>query len=451
MKLARYCATAAIALATSTAITAPALAASEVEALRQQLRALEQRLQELETKGAETQQQVQETQETLDNEVVRSDGLGSFVVPGTDTRISFGGYAKADFIYDFGGSIGSDDLFVPESIVIGGENDPKFTAHARQTRFNVRTSTPSELGPVKTLIEGDFFGAGGNEVFSNSFALRLRHAYGEVGNLGAGQFWTNFMPIETYPTTVDFNGPAGIPFIRQAQLRWTQPVSDNFTLIGSLENSEFSGSAVDVTDADGDGDTAELLGFGESVGPLAGVAAGIDVAPDAVLTGIYRGDFGLVRASGVARYFGGQDGGDGEFGWGLNAGASLNVTDSTKLLLNGTGGDGIGRYLINGFGQDGVIDAGGNVDTTAAYGVTGQIQQKLTDDLTAAIAYGRYEILEDLAPTSIDNLQTIHGSLFWSPVDRVTFGAEAIFGRIETQNGASDNAARVQTSVQVNF
>lgn len=433
-------------------VAAPALAASEVELLREQLRTLERRLAELEQREAAQQAQIDETAETVETEVVKSGGsLGTFILPGTDTRISIGGYVKGDFIYDFGGSIGSDDLFVPETIAIGGENDPRFTAHARQTRLRIRTTTPSDFGPVKTLLEGDFFGGGGNEVISNSFAFRIRHAFGEVGPVGAGQFWTNFMPLEAYPSTVDFQGPAGIPFIRQAQLRWTEPITDNFTLIGSLENSEFSGQAVDAGDVDGDGDTAELITFGESLGSFAGLAAGIDVAPDAILTGIYRDDFGSLRVSAVGRRFGGQGTGDGAFGWGLNGAANLNLGDSTRLLASVTGGDGVGRYILNGFGLDGIIDAGGNVRPIGALGVTGQVQQDLGEDWMAALAYGRFDVFDTVSPGAVDSLQTVHGSLFWRPLDRVTFGAEAIFGMIENQAGADDHAVRLQTSVQVDF
>jgi hypothetical protein len=39
----------------------------------------------------------------------------------------------------------------------------------------------------------------------------LRHANLTVGNLLIGRSWTNFMPIESYPVTLDFQGPSGIP------------------------------------------------------------------------------------------------------------------------------------------------------------------------------------------------------------------------------------------------
>ena len=72
-------------------------------------------------------------------------------------------------------------------------------------------------------MEGDFFGAAGNESVSNSNGLRVRHAYGTLGGLLAGQTWTTFSDVAAYPETVDFGGPVGVIFARQAQVRWTQP------------------------------------------------------------------------------------------------------------------------------------------------------------------------------------------------------------------------------------
>lgn len=431
------------------------MAASELELLRDQLQRLENRINELETKEAQTAETAEENREVIETEVIKSGGsLGGFIFPGTDTRVTIDGYVKGDFIYDLNGSVGSDDLFVPESIGVGDSDDERFTAHARQSRFILRTSTPSSFGPVKTLFEGDFFGVGGNEVISNSFSFRIRHLYGEVGNFAAGQFWTNFMPIEAYPSTVDFQGPAGIPFIRQAQVRWTQPVTDNFEIRASLENSEFTG----IADDDGDPAT-DPVGFGETTGALGGFEAGIDVAPDAILTGLYSGDFGLVRGSVLGRFFGGNEGidgvgddGDGAFGWGVNLATNARLFEGTRLLMSATYGDGIGRYIINGFAADGFIDADGNVDTIRSLGLTAQLQQKLTPDVTAALAGGYYRVFDTFFPTDIEDLQTVHATLFWRPVDRVTFGAEAIWGRAnQALDGQDDSAVRLQTSLQINF
>ncbi|MEO1723553.1 MAG: DcaP family trimeric outer membrane transporter [Pseudomonadota bacterium] len=429
----------------------PAVAQTELELLKQQLQALSERIEQLEAENAVQTERVAEVEETIETEVVRSgNSLGDFILPGTGTRIQIGGFVKGDFIYDASGDIGADDLFVASSIGVDEGDDRRFTAHARESRLSVRTTTPSSFGPIKTLFEGDFFGFGpvGTEVLTNSFSFRIRHLYGEVGPIGGGQFWTNFMPIETFARTVDFQGTAGASFIRQAQLRFTQPVGDNLVLRASLENSEFSGRI----DADGDPTTTDLLPFGDTApGPLGGLEASLDVAPDVTLTALYTGDFGLVRGAVVGRRFGGQDGGDGAFGYGLNAAARLNLWGGATGLASLTWGDGVGRYIIDGVGLDGVIDADGDVDTIQSLGFSAQLQQKVTDDLTLAVAYGRFDVFDTFLPDDIDTLQTLHASAFFTPFDRVTFGGEVIFGMRENADGADDTALRLQTSVQVNF
>lgn len=337
-------------------------------------------------------------------------------------------------IYDVSESTG--DLFVPESITVDGPDDAGFRAHARQSRLFVKTKTPSEFGDVKTLFEGDFFGSGGNEVFSNSASFRIRHAYGEVGGLGVGQFWTNFMPIESYPSTVDFNGPAGIPFIRQAQVRYTAPLNDNLTVSGSLENSEFNGR-----DANGV--------FSESL--TLGVAAGLDKFPDATLAATYRDDFGLIKLAGVGRILSSPVGDDDAFGWGVNLSGNTGLWKGGNLLGSLTYGDGVGRYILNGFGQDAFVDASGDIDTIEAYGITGQITHALTDNITLGLAYGRYEALDTFGPNDLEAVNTIHATAFWNPTERVTIGGEVIWGDRENENGADDDALRLQTSFQVNF
>ena len=107
--------------------------------------------------------------------------------------------------------------------------------HARQTRIGFATSTDTEYGKLKTVIETDFYGAGGNTTYSNSWGLRMRKAYGQLGNLLVGQNWSTFIDLNTYAEVLDFGGPAGSLFNRQAQIRWTQPFNGGSVMF-ALEN-----------------------------------------------------------------------------------------------------------------------------------------------------------------------------------------------------------------------
>ena len=64
-----------------------------------------------------------------------------------------------------------------------GEDHNTF-AGVRQSRLGFRSSTPTAVGELKTIFEFELFGTG---VDSGQTTFRLRHAWGELGRLGAGQ------------------------------------------------------------------------------------------------------------------------------------------------------------------------------------------------------------------------------------------------------------------------
>ncbi len=48
----------------------------------------------------------------------------------------------------------------------------------------------------------------------------LRHAYGELGQFGAGQYWSPFMDEDAFPNSFEYWGPNGMVAFRNVQFRW---------------------------------------------------------------------------------------------------------------------------------------------------------------------------------------------------------------------------------------
>lgn len=415
--------------------------------LKQELRALTERLQELEAKLAETEEKVDETRDRAILATGKSPG--SFLIPGTNTEFSISGYVKADFIYDLkqkqgvgGGSINPTTLLPPPAVV---NSQNQFQAHARQSRVRISTSTPTPLGDLNTVIETDFFGAGGNQNQSNSYGMRLRNAYVQIGGLLAGQYWTNFGTLNAVPGTLDFWGPSGYTFIRQAQVRWTQSIDDKLKFSVSLENPE----AVQVSCLAG------LAACGNPVPP--GFGKFLDKLPDAVGALEYNDDWGQIRFSILGRQLTTPDGRQDALAYGINIGGTFAAWPGGNILANFTYGDGIGRYLIGGVGQGAFYGpmrgrAGLVLETKAAYGLVLGANHKFTDTVMGQIAVGRYEIKDAMrlrAP--FRRTATLHASLFWSPLSRLTIGGEVIYYYRENLNGTKNENVRLQTSVQVSF
>ncbi len=147
-----------------------------------------------------------------------------------DYTWKFGGYVKVDLIHDFD-EIGSTDSFDTRTIPTTGDTDGDNTRiHARQTRLNLDVRGPTEVGPFRAFVEGDFF--------SDQNGFRMRHAYGTVGEVLGGQTWSTFMDEDAMPETIDFESPTAFPLIRQAQVRWTKELEDGNYYAISLEDPD---------------------------------------------------------------------------------------------------------------------------------------------------------------------------------------------------------------------
>jgi hypothetical protein len=118
-----------------------------------------------------------------------------------------------------------------------GEDHSTF-AGVRQSRLGFRSSTPTDLGEFTTIFEFELFGTGVDE---GQTTFRLRHAWGELGALGAGQYWSPFTDPDVYPNSLEYWGPTGIPWYRNVQLRYTPIQTDTSNLMLALLRPGASG------------------------------------------------------------------------------------------------------------------------------------------------------------------------------------------------------------------
>ncbi|WP_123401725.1 DcaP family trimeric outer membrane transporter [Inmirania thermothiophila] len=151
-----------------------------------------------------------------------------FQVPGTSTKLDLGGYVKLDIIYNdvtAGEDSQANIEFTPSAIPIDGkeEGTDQIQFNGRESRVWIKTSTPTDKGPLNSHLEFDFDTAEGNQVVSNSRGARIRHAYFTWNNILMGRTWSTVMILPALPETNDFGGPAGDSFVRQGQVRLTFP------------------------------------------------------------------------------------------------------------------------------------------------------------------------------------------------------------------------------------
>jgi len=373
--------------------------------------------------------------------VTAGDLPGSFKLPGSNTSVKLGGYVKLDAVFsDHSAGVASTaDLeyeagAVPVGPSAGANEKNQIKLHARQSRLFLQTSTPSSWGDATTYLEFDLFGASGNESVSNSHGLRVRHAYGTLGRLLAGQTWTTASDPATYPETVDFGGPAGVLFARQAQVRWTQPFSGG-TWSVALENPE----------------SVVSLPGGESF------RADDDRYPDLagnVKFGVGRAKYsiaGLVRQLRVdsANAPASQD---QKWGGAIGVNGLIPFGKTDDVRLSAYYGNAIGRYST-GFFSDAVLDANSHLVLPTQWMAMAAVRHFWTTSLRSNLALSALQSNNPQGTAGGVNRSaaSAHLNLIWSPTPRTNLGLEVIHASREVQSGDSGRLNRIQAAAQYLF
>jgi len=352
-------------------------------------------------------------------------------------KVSIGGYIKVDLLYDMGVHAG-DSVFLP-TISTNEEHSKgeKTRIHARESRLNLTYNDKSKYGDVKAFIEADFYGTKGEENIANGDGLRLRQAYGKVGNFLFGQTWTNFTDVESMPETLDFGNPAGMSSTRQAQFRYTIKRNAWQTSF-AVENPES-----DFIDSNGDS--------GETTGEKS------DPIPDFTILTKYSFNSGHLALAGVYRQIGADNGFQSDkvnaYGVALSGTKNIYKKDNFKFRFNY--GDGIGRYIRDAYKHSASLNQNNyKLDTQTAYGFYVGYQHFWLDNLRSSLIYGLTEMdnnTEVIGTGENKKLETIHTNLIYSLEHNIELGLEYIFGKRELDNGEAGYVRRIQFSTKLKF
>jgi hypothetical protein len=311
----------------------------------------------------------------------------------------------------------------------------------RQTRFGVKSFLPAGDAEIKTTFEWEMFGVGAD---AGQTTIRLRHAYGEVGKFGAGQYWSPFMDIDVFPNTLEYWGPNGMVFFRNVQLRF-MPIQGDSRLTIALERPGASG------DAGLYAGRVELAGIVPRF-PLPDVSAEYRM-------GLRRG---YIEVAGIVRAIKWEDltptpvdaSGD-VMGWGLSASSNLKLGGNV-VRLQLVHGEGIENYM-----NDAPADVGIEVTTSGADGValpvTGAVaflDHNWTSKLSTSLGYSQVVIENSngQAPDAFHLGQYALANLLYSPVPNVMGGVEVGWDKRENNSdGWSIENWHVQASFKYSF
>ena len=327
-----------------------------------------------------------------------------------------------------------------------GEDNSSF-AGVRQSRLGFKSSTPTAAGELKTIFEFELFGTG---VDSGQTTFRLRHAWGELGRIGAGQYWSPFTDPDVFPNSLEYWGPTGLPWYRNVQLRYTAIQTASSNLMLALSRPGASGDQ---------GAYADRI-------ELDGIKARFPV-PDFVAAYKYTGDWGHVRTAGIYRRINWDDTLDDAFdlsgdanGWGWNVSSVLKAGEHDALRVQFTVGEGVQNEM-----NDSPVDIGvvtnfsdpvrpliGKPIPIVAYSVF--LDHTWGEKFSSAIGYSAQDNdnTDGQAPDAFRVGKYALGNLLYYPVPNVMMGGELQWGRRENfSDDFQSDGFKVQFSFKYNF
>jgi hypothetical protein len=378
------------------------------------------------------------------------------------TTYKFGGYAKFDAMFtDYsdatpdGNSLMRQFYYAPQIPVGDGTSSDDITAdfQARETRINFRADTKTAGGDsITAFIEMDFFIHGdGNEVVSNSYSPRIRHAFIKYNKWTFGQTWSTFQDVAALPEALDFVGPAeSTTFIRQAMVRYTTgglelavENPESFVAAQACLEPPFPVGSCD------DDDPPNVSG-----------ARGRSTMPDLIARYTFKfGDKGsYLKVAGLYRNIKIQNAANGsqadEAGYGISASTKFMFDNGADLRAMVTFGDGVGRYVGLGFVPDGYRDAAGGIATAEALAYFVSLRVPFGNGWRTNIMYGNTSIDYDndaYAASLNDNGSSIHVNLIKNVLPKLDIGGEIIWGERELVNGTDGDFTRFQLSAKYAF
>jgi len=429
----------------------------DLQQLKTKLQQLDQEMQELKAQIDAVERA--EKSPTVPTSTTPSVPVGATGRPAKETKqaeeknnIDLYGFIMLDTGYDF--KTNDPDWFDvvrPTKLPsFSGEFAPEGKVYygVRQSRFGVKTSTLTRFGNLKTQFEFELFGTG---VDAGQTTFRLRHAYGELGQFGAGQTWSPFMDIDVYPNSVEYWGPNGMVLFRNLQFRWMPIRNDRTQLTFAIERPGAS--------ADG-GVYADRI-------ELQGVKPKFDM-PDFSWNARLIRNWGYVQLAGIFRKISWVDlnrtptldlSGDA-FGWGLNLTSNLKFSKKDTGKFEVIYGEGIQNYMNDAPVDIGVKNNLANPVTPIkgvalpALGAVAFLDHNWSDSFSTSIGYSILNIENSDAQKPSDFHQGHYAltNLLYHPVPNVTIGSEFVFGRrINFRDGFNVNDYRIQFSFKYDW
>jgi len=352
-------------------------------------------------------------------------------IPGTDTEFLVGGYLQLDGIASRKKQDGDEQNTFIVSTTPFGAADADYRLSIRQSSFQWLSRTPASIGDVWTRLEANLFPLDGKT------APELNQLFVRFGDwLTVGKTYSTFMDDGALPTTLDYNGPSGVTFVRQWLARASIPFGSGWSVQAAVEESQADlsggGEVLSVQSSARRPDLAARVRWEGDAGhvQLAGLSRSVDVTADSPFGSLTR------HANGTGGSFSG----------------SLDLSGRDTVMWQAVTGKGVGRYFNDPLSSTGVaLGTNRRFDLLRSSGVTLYYQHNWTPDWMTVAGASTLWISESGQLRLPDELQRVvyaSANLVHRLTPTLMVGGEVLWGQATQVGGASATNARVQLSVR---
>ena len=347
---------------------------------------------------------------------------GFIPVPNTKALIKINAKPHVDMTYD-NMYAGNQNRFVPAVFPLegspehGGDGEFHMNANATQIRVDVRAPDYDD-GSFRFYYQNDFFGSGSDK---GDMKYRVQHIYGQIRGFKTGFTYGIWEDPDSWPDTVDYEGPNAVIFSRRPVAQYTVSSGDWNTTFGVEKPDIYV-------------DTAS--------GPNAG-GSQMTRMPDLGFNTRYEKEgLGHLQLSATVRDLGARDSTGKEFhvlGWGLNASTVLKVSDAITFQFLGVIGEGVGGMgndtsFLN---SDAAFNSAGDLEALPYWSIhlasTFHWNKKTRSTLT--YGYVNLDNTNGQAATFYHTSTYASANVIWQLRPQWSVGAEMLYGLMEARNG----------------
>jgi len=352
-------------------------------------------------------------------------------IPGTDTQYFVGGFLHVDGIATRHKQDGDEQDTFLVSTTPFGPADRDYRLSIRQSQFDWLSRTPTGYGPIWTRLEANLFPIDGTTALTlNQLLVRWDE------HLVLGKTYSTFMDDDALPTTIDYNGPGGVTYVRQWLARGRAALGAGWAIEGSVEAPQ-----------------AEL----RVDSPTLSVDTSAE-RPDLAARVRYESDRGHLQIAGLSRRISvnvTSSAGSVERrvdGTGVAISGSLSVFSDDALLFHTVTGRGVGRYLNDPLSATGLaLNASNQLELVRSSGATLYYQHQWAPDWMSVGGASTLWVSDDgqRLPDSLRRIWYVSVNLIHALTPTLYVGAETLWGQAVRVNG--DDATNLRLHLAVRY